>query len=257
MIKLFRKIRQKLLSENKFSKYLIYAIGEIVLVVIGILIALQINNWNENRKADINQLKYLNLLKKEALKNISNIDIELDRIKITTEGQKDIFQLIDEAKDTLSEAHISQTFFNTFSNAIGFNYENSVLTEIKNSGELKNIKNDSLRTILLALEPRIHVLRTQEDSYNTLQKNILEYINLNGDMRLIFESVGYSNQLGIGKAKVKSKGNTILLSDSYFKNKLIEYMAITNNLTDQLYPSRKKQFVEIITVIEEEIESKN
>ncbi|APX99918.1 DUF6090 family protein [Lacinutrix venerupis] len=50
MIKFFRKIRQNLLSENKFSKYLIYAIGEIVLVVIGILIALQINNWNENRK---------------------------------------------------------------------------------------------------------------------------------------------------------------------------------------------------------------
>ena len=50
MIKFFRHIRQRLLSENKFSKYLVYAIGEIVLVVIGILIALQINNWNENRK---------------------------------------------------------------------------------------------------------------------------------------------------------------------------------------------------------------
>lgn len=52
MIKFFRKIRQKLLSENKFSKYLIYAIGEIILVVIGILIALQINNWNEARNND-------------------------------------------------------------------------------------------------------------------------------------------------------------------------------------------------------------
>jgi Family of unknown function (DUF6090) len=50
MIKFFRNIRQKLLTENKFSKYLLYAIGEIVLVVIGILIALQINNWNETRK---------------------------------------------------------------------------------------------------------------------------------------------------------------------------------------------------------------
>jgi len=47
MIKFFRKIRQQLLAENKFTKYLIYAIGEIVLVVIGILIALSINNWNE------------------------------------------------------------------------------------------------------------------------------------------------------------------------------------------------------------------
>jgi hypothetical protein len=52
MIKFFRKIRQKLLKENKYSKYLTYAIGEIILVVIGILIALSINNWNENRKTE-------------------------------------------------------------------------------------------------------------------------------------------------------------------------------------------------------------
>ncbi|MEZ5056310.1 MAG: DUF6090 family protein [Saprospiraceae bacterium] len=50
MLKFFRKIRQKLLSENKFSRYLIYAAGEIVLVMIGILLALQVNNWNEKRK---------------------------------------------------------------------------------------------------------------------------------------------------------------------------------------------------------------
>ena len=50
MIKFFRKIRQKLLSKGKTGKYLKYAIGEIILVVIGILIALQINNWNERRK---------------------------------------------------------------------------------------------------------------------------------------------------------------------------------------------------------------
>jgi hypothetical protein len=50
MIKFFRKIRRQLFSENKFSKYLLYAIGEILLVVIGILIALSINNWNEKGK---------------------------------------------------------------------------------------------------------------------------------------------------------------------------------------------------------------
>jgi hypothetical protein len=59
MIKFFRKIRQKLLTENKFSKYLIYAIGEIILVVIGILIALSINNWNENRKIEEEIVKTL------------------------------------------------------------------------------------------------------------------------------------------------------------------------------------------------------
>ena len=57
MIKFFRKIRQKLLSENRLSKYLLYAIGEIVLVVIGILIAVQLNNWNESRKSFNDELK--------------------------------------------------------------------------------------------------------------------------------------------------------------------------------------------------------
>jgi uncharacterized protein YlxW (UPF0749 family) len=50
VIKLFRNIRKKLLAEGKTTNYLKYSIGEIVLVVIGILIALSINNWNENRK---------------------------------------------------------------------------------------------------------------------------------------------------------------------------------------------------------------
>ena len=59
MIKFFRKIRQRLLTENKFTKYLLYAIGEIVLVVIGILIALSINNWNQNRMLQLKTHTYL------------------------------------------------------------------------------------------------------------------------------------------------------------------------------------------------------
>jgi len=87
MIKFFRKIRQKMLSENKFSKYLLYAIGEIILVVFGILIALQINNWNQNRSERqvekrlllelYNNLEYneqrLNLDIKEEFKSIHSV----------------------------------------------------------------------------------------------------------------------------------------------------------------------------------------
>ncbi|WP_370477842.1 DUF6090 family protein [Tamlana flava] len=59
MLKLFRKIRQKLLSENRVNKYFLYAIGEIILVVIGILIALQINNWNDKKKERALEVKIL------------------------------------------------------------------------------------------------------------------------------------------------------------------------------------------------------
>ena len=65
MIKIFRKIRQNLLMEKKTSKYFKYAIGEIVLVVIGILIALQINNWNEIRKERNQAFQYLSEFKKD------------------------------------------------------------------------------------------------------------------------------------------------------------------------------------------------
>ena len=70
MIKFFRKIRQNLINEGKTTRYFKYAIGEIVLVVIGILIALQINNWNEARKATTQEITLL--------KNIQQ-DIELDK----------------------------------------------------------------------------------------------------------------------------------------------------------------------------------
>jgi hypothetical protein len=96
MIKFFRRIRHRLVTENKFSKYLYYAIGEIVLVVIGILIALQINNWNEGRKElgkgrEIMQeikenLEYNNEEFKKEIKEeqsvINSIDIVRENLKL-------------------------------------------------------------------------------------------------------------------------------------------------------------------------------
>ncbi|MCJ7466568.1 MAG: DUF6090 family protein [Maribacter sp.] len=81
MIKFFRRIRQRLVTENKFSKYLLYATGEIVLVVIGILIALTINNWNEKRKLKGEEIKLLKEMKSALISDkediISNIEEHL------------------------------------------------------------------------------------------------------------------------------------------------------------------------------------
>jgi hypothetical protein len=80
MIKFFRKIRQNLLSEGKTGKYLKYAIGEIILVVIGILIALSINNWNDQRNQKLAQTQQLKSIKSELILGQKNLDIILQRI---------------------------------------------------------------------------------------------------------------------------------------------------------------------------------
>lgn len=92
MLKFFRRIRQSLLAENKFRKYLLYALGEILLVVIGILIALQINNWNEERKEqklgvvvlhDIqDNILRNNVLIQEAIHTIDSINFSANAIRI-------------------------------------------------------------------------------------------------------------------------------------------------------------------------------
>lgn len=79
MLKFFRKFRQRLITENKMSKYLLYAIGEILLVVIGILIALQLNNINENKKNNVFEKEILSQIQ-ENLNNDKRVlkDIEMN-----------------------------------------------------------------------------------------------------------------------------------------------------------------------------------
>jgi len=88
MIKFFRKIRQNLLSEGKTGKYFKYAIGEILLVVIGILIALQLNNWNENKNKTKLGYQYLTEMKSELQDDVFMLDGFIKRLKISIENQE-------------------------------------------------------------------------------------------------------------------------------------------------------------------------
>ncbi len=138
MIKFFRRIRQKLVSENKFSKYLLYAIGEIVLVVIGILIALQVNNWNEIRKSKLDLINRLELMSNE-LGNDTIFYQELisgnkQRIDFLTHLSKKEYDAIDL---TITTFIISKNF-----NPRNFG---STYYTIKESGQLNNIGNTKLK----------------------------------------------------------------------------------------------------------------
>lgn len=81
MLSFFRNIRQNLLGQNRFTRYLLYAIGEIILVVIGILLALQINNWNENKKKNELRKQYLSSLISDTVKDTLMLKKDLKTIE--------------------------------------------------------------------------------------------------------------------------------------------------------------------------------
>lgn len=86
MIRFFRSIRQQLMYENKPAKYLKYAVGEVLLVMIGILLALQVNNWNEGRKVDQQGLKLIENLKSDFQRNLESVEEVIAAAEEVKEG---------------------------------------------------------------------------------------------------------------------------------------------------------------------------
>jgi hypothetical protein len=149
MIKFFRQIRQNLLSEGKTGKYLKYAIGEIILVVIGILIALQINNWNEEKKSAIQETLYLKRLlaeNKEDLITFMGTLEEIDKGIASIEGVVEAFKansddavLILRARDYLKYGSIYPVFTSS----------TSTFEDLSSTGNLKVIRNSDLRDAIV------------------------------------------------------------------------------------------------------------
>ncbi len=139
MIKFFRKIRQKMLTENKFSKYLIYAIGEIVLVVIGILIALSINNWNEGRKNDLKE----SLL----IKNIIE-DLRLDSVHIN-QSLNELVDQIHVVDNLIAKANDSEKILNYDSTGlVRYSSDFRPISQRNHAEPVSNLENEFTREIL-------------------------------------------------------------------------------------------------------------
>ncbi len=141
MIKFFRHIRKSHLMENKTSKYLKYAIGEIVLLVIGILIALQINNWNQSNILKIEEVKSLKSLHSEFQENLQKFDnihaLQLDRNDAIN---RILFSDVSNYPlSSLDSLYLKANFSWTYNPSFG------IYNTLINSGKIQLIANDSLK----------------------------------------------------------------------------------------------------------------
>ncbi|UPS91433.1 hypothetical protein GMA17_06715 [Bizionia sp. M204] len=188
MIKFFRKIRQNLFMENKTGKpalprarYIKYAIGEIILVVIGILIALQINNWNENR----NEKHALNILTEnlhnEFTTNLKELEIDLIRIKRKISAGNELLSYFGKEKMDIPELHIDSLLFEAIELPT-WNPSTFTLNEIKNAGKLTDIKDVELKALLYTWERLFEDILEWQNALETSNDGPINIIKTKGSL---------------------------------------------------------------------------
>jgi hypothetical protein len=219
MIKFFRKIRQKMLTKNKFSKYLLYAVGEILLVVIGILIALNINNNNELKKNERSVASSLKEIQSNLLDDIKETQNVLERCLERDSIQKRIF-------DFKNPSSIDD-FKNKKVAILGNFYDDFVIN--------KNGYENLMRQI-----------DVMPNKYKPILKDLKKlYVNLNENINVYNErirSTVYSNldfvftqDWEIYRIKHKQISNeeaNYYINDNRYKNYIIKYMNDIGNLLE-------------------------
>jgi len=174
VIHFFRQIRQGLLTDNRLSKYLLYAIGEIFLVVIGILIALQINNWNEGR----------NLIRAER-KHYENIGRQLREDRVLLKNNIDFnqryarqyeFALEQFASDQRSHLDSLGRIAVNLLEFSDFHQESNIYAALVNSGEIKLLNNQEIVNGLQKLEETYIYLNRLESAHFDIIKEIYPHL---------------------------------------------------------------------------------
>lgn len=176
MLKFFRSIRKSLLSEGKTTKYFKYAIGEILLVVIGILIALQINNWNQNKQDRAQEQQILSQLLKEYTNNLNQLNQKID---IRNEIIKSSLKIL--SYRTIERQVVTPDSFNLhISRAITrptFDPELGVTNELTSSGKLYLIESAELRNNISSFPSLLGEVREEEMvSFNNVEERITPFL---------------------------------------------------------------------------------
>ncbi|SDQ27658.1 DUF6090 family protein [Flagellimonas zhangzhouensis] len=252
MLKFFRNIRKKMVAEKKVSNYLLYAIGEIVLVVIGILIALAINNANENSVKKEKEQIYLLGLQDEF--QTSKLKLE-ELIKVNKQSYEDAKKILAfmETDSLPSEATLSNLFLNAFAFDISFNPNNSLLNEMINSGSLKDVRNPRLRLLLTNWVSNLEDITKQEVMLDAERTKIIDMFRTEQQsIKTIFNLSGVSGDLGLPNAS-ENQSNLSILNSTAFENNLLIFILTSINTETTHYTPLMQSMDVILETIEGEI----
>jgi hypothetical protein len=262
MIKFFRKIRQRLLAENKFTKYLLYAFGEIVLVVIGILIALQINNSNEAKKERAREISYLRNLKADLHKEVENNE------RFATyhfeKAETCSLLLTSGAPKTIEDVQVYTDRYELVFIWFAFVPNNNTFKELLSSGNLSLIQNDPIKNGLLELDKLYanitsteHHMRREYEAY--LYDTAIKNVSSLGFFDMTNPKFGMPDRLAVEDIPESAYGKLIAdaqwqHNDQTFQNGL-KLALMNNGVLADMHSTVKQYIQELILLIDEEIDS--
>jgi len=230
MTPFFRKIRKKMADDNKPLKYIRYAIGEIILVVIGILIALSINNWNQNRISKQDELQTIKSLLAELESNYTSFTqsytFQVKRLNgvvqlLKIDASEHSFEYID------SLITIANYSF-TYNPSLGL-YNTTI-----NSGKIENISNDSLKIKIAKFKDVIIDYQEQEQVVFDYSRNTLNQSMINNDLIAPELELLTGERLRTPEEKIIEKKVLItLFKDNKYRKIFLYLMLFLNDIYDE------------------------
>ncbi|WP_157473070.1 DUF6090 family protein [Eudoraea adriatica] len=230
MLRFFRQIRQRLLTDNppagsrradRFSKYLLYALGEILLVVIGILIALSINNWNEGRIAKIQEKSVLSNLNREFLQNKKALIQTIHANEEAFKSGLELMKLMGKDKSQIVIVNTDSLIFQTVE-FFEFTPSENSLSDLLQSGRLQLLENETVKDLLYEWSRGMALAKGDYETFDSsIEDDLLPYLTKHYSMK-----------------DVDMYGNLNWKSKSDLKNdklKIFEDIEFENLMDDMLY----------------------
>jgi len=240
MIKLFRNIRQNLVTQdksvNRTTNYFKYAIGEIVLVVIGILIALQINNWNENKKSNAQYFQYLKAIKSNIQEDLIVMDTLIKhREQTIAYSKKERNMFLKNSFDFETTVNATRTAFGVF-----YFYPNrSAFDALSNSSVVGKLNGTELNTLLINYYAQISSIQQEEKNANAQLNSLQSIFGTQEDKTLIMSYYIFPKK---DFDSLNVSFESILKKFEFFHNSFA-YRSVINETTFQEYllvPAYKK-----------------
>jgi hypothetical protein len=246
MIKFFRHIRQNLIMENKTGKYLKYAIGEIVLVVIGILIAIQLNEWRLDSSNSKQKQIVLKALQLEFEANLEQLDTVLFYIEKAPKIYPLVIEMIKNPDGDYSDQDISNAIVN-LSYTWTFNPSNGALRSAISSSQIHLLENNRLIELLFSWEDVVkdteeEAIRLRKYQYDSFSK-LSEYFRISDIWRSDFPELA---------AAISPSDPRGLIKDVFFEDYSALSFAFASEYIMELN-TIKNQNKEILTLIKKEI----